>query len=58
MNRNQVKGRVREASGRLKQMTGKLFGNEWLQAKGGLKKAGGKVQTSYGDATDSARKRS
>lgn len=58
MNRNQVKGRVRQATGALKQMTGKLFGSKRLQAKGELKKSGGKIQSGYGDATDDAQKRS
>lgn len=56
MNRNQVKGRVRQQTGQIRQMIGKLFGNKRMQAQGGVEKAGGKIQSGYGDATDSTKK--
>jgi uncharacterized protein YjbJ (UPF0337 family) len=50
MNKNQVKGRVETAKGTIKQATGKVAGNKTLEQKGAVQKAGGKVQTAYGDA--------
>jgi uncharacterized protein YjbJ (UPF0337 family) len=52
MNTHQGKGRVRQVAGRLQQIAGRLFGSKRQQAKGGAKVVGGKVQSSYGDATD------
>ena len=34
MNKDQVKGRVKEAEGKIKEVAGKLVGNEKLEAKG------------------------
>ena len=38
MNRDQVKGRVKESEGKIKEVTGKLVGNETLEAKGKVQK--------------------
>jgi uncharacterized protein YjbJ (UPF0337 family) len=48
-NKDQVKGRVTEAKGKVKEVAGKLVGNEKLEAKGTAQKIAGKVQAKFGD---------
>ena len=52
MNKDQVKGRVEEAKGSVKEATGKAVGNPNLQDKGTLEKASGKAQAGFGDAKE------
>lgn len=52
MNKDQVKGRVEEAKGSVKQTTGKVVGNRELEAEGKVDKAVGKTQANYGDAKE------
>jgi uncharacterized protein YjbJ (UPF0337 family) len=52
MNKDQVKGRVEQATGAVKEIAGKIVGNPDLEAKGTVDKASGKVQTTYGDAKE------
>jgi len=49
MNKDQVKGRVEQAKGSIKEATGKVVGNQKLEAEGKLDKAVGKTQAGYGD---------
>lgn len=49
MNKDQVKGRVNEAEGKMKELAGKLVGNEKLEAKGQAQKILGKAQAKFGD---------
>lgn len=49
MNKDQVKGRVKEAEGKMKEVAGKVVGNEKLEAEGKVDQALGKVQSGYGD---------
>ena len=49
MNKDQIKGRVETAKGQAKQSTGKVLGNKEMEQKGRAQKAGGKLQTGYGD---------
>jgi len=49
MNKDQVKGRVKEAKGKIKELAGKLVGNESLEAKGKVQKTLGKAQAKFGD---------
>jgi len=49
MNKDQVKGRVNEAKGKIKEAAGGLVGNERLKAKGKVQKTLGKAQAKYGD---------
>jgi len=49
MNKDQVKGRVTEAKGRIKELAGKIVGNEKLEAKGSAQKIAGKAEATYGD---------
>jgi len=48
-NKDQVKGRVNEAKGAIKEVAGKLVGNESLEAKGKIQKVIGQAQAKFGD---------
>jgi uncharacterized protein YjbJ (UPF0337 family) len=50
MNKDQVEGRVETAKGAVKEAAGKLVGNDRLTAEGQADQAGGKVQSTVGDA--------
>ena len=49
MNKDQVKGRVKESEGKIKEVAGKLVGNESLEAKGKVQKTLGQAQAKFGD---------
>jgi uncharacterized protein YjbJ (UPF0337 family) len=49
MNKDQAKGRLKEAEGKVKEVAGNLVGNDNLELKGKIQKSGGKVQANYGD---------
>jgi uncharacterized protein YjbJ (UPF0337 family) len=49
MNKDQVKGRIEEAKGKVKEVAGKAVGNEKLENEGTVQKIGGKVQAAVGD---------
>jgi uncharacterized protein YjbJ (UPF0337 family) len=49
MNKNQVKGRVKEVEGMIKEAAGKLVGNEKLEQKGKVQKILGEAQAAVGD---------
>jgi uncharacterized protein YjbJ (UPF0337 family) len=50
MNKDQVKGRVQEAKGKVKEVAGKAVGNRRVEAEGDAEQLAGKVQKTYGDA--------
>jgi uncharacterized protein YjbJ (UPF0337 family) len=50
MNKNQVRGSVKEAAGRIQAGAGKALGSTQQRAKGLAKELEGKVQKGYGDA--------
>jgi uncharacterized protein YjbJ (UPF0337 family) len=50
MNRDQVKGRMKDAGGKIQEKAGKATGNRSQQAKGLVKQGVGKVQKTVGDA--------
>jgi uncharacterized protein YjbJ (UPF0337 family) len=52
MNKDQVKGRVEQAKGSIKETTGKVVGNPNLQGEGAVDKAAGKAQANYGDVKE------
>ena len=58
MNKDQVKGRIKEAKGTVKEVAGKTVGNESLELKGKIQKTVGKVQAGYGDLKDDLKKSS
>ena len=49
MNKDQVKGRVKEVEGKIKEAAGKLVGNDRLEAKGKIQKVLGEAQAKFGD---------
>lgn len=55
MNKDQVKGAVKDAAGKVQRETGELIGSPEQQAKGLAKQAEGKVQKSYGDAKEAVK---
>jgi uncharacterized protein YjbJ (UPF0337 family) len=56
MNKDQVKGRLEEAKGKAKEVTGKAIGNKSLEQKGKVQNVGGKVQAGYGDLKEDIKK--
>jgi uncharacterized protein YjbJ (UPF0337 family) len=52
MNKDQVKGSVKEAAGKVQKNTGKAIGSTEQQAKGMAREAEGKMQKSLGDAKE------
>ena len=55
MNKDQVTGRVDQARGKVKEVAGKVVGNDRLEAEGRAEKAKGKLQTVFGDAKEDAK---
>jgi uncharacterized protein YjbJ (UPF0337 family) len=49
VNKDQVKGRVREAEGKAKEVAGKMAGNGKLALKGSVQRALGAAQAKFGD---------
>ena len=56
MNKDQVNGRVEEAKGKVKEVAGKMVGNEKLELKGKIEKNVGKVQAGLGDLKNDLKK--
>ncbi len=52
MNKDQVKGSVKDAAGKVQREAGKLTGSTEQQAKGLAKQAEGKTQKKLGDAEE------
>ncbi|AYG68461.1 MULTISPECIES: CsbD family protein [unclassified Rhizobium] len=52
MDKNRVKGAVKEATGSIKEAAGKLTGNDRLKAEGAAEKIVGKIQGQVGKAKD------
>ena len=52
MNKDQVKGRYKEAKGKAKEIAGQIVGNKLLEAKGKVQKAAGNLQARLGDLTN------
>ncbi|MFA5941658.1 MAG: CsbD family protein [Sinimarinibacterium sp.] len=49
MNKDQVKGQIKQAKGQIKNVAGKILGDRTMQAKGKIQDAAGKIQEGYGD---------
>lgn len=56
MNRHQLKGRISQARGKVREITGKLFGNKSVEAKGRAQQTGGRIEAGYGDLKDDIQK--
>lgn len=52
INKDQVKGRTEEATGKVKEVIGKVVGNKGLEVKGNIQKNIGAVRASLGDAKE------
>ncbi len=52
MNKDQVKGAVKDAAGKVQSKTGEIIGSKEQQAKGMAKQAEGKTQKNVGDAKE------
>jgi uncharacterized protein YjbJ (UPF0337 family) len=56
MNKDQVKGSLKDAAGKVQREAGELVGSKEQQAKGLAKQAEGKTQKAVGDIKDAAKK--
>ena len=56
MNKDQVKGTVKEAAGKVQEKTGELVGSKTQQAKGMAKEVEGKAQKAAGDVKNAVKK--
>lgn len=52
MNKDQVKGKVKNIGGKIQEEVGKAVGSSEQQAKGLSKQVEGKVQEAYGDVKE------
>ena len=55
MNKDQVKGGIKDIAGKAQEKAGELTGSKEQQAKGLLKQGEGKVQKGFGDVKDAAK---
>ncbi len=56
INKEQVNGRVAEAKGRVKEVTGRIIGDKDLAVKGEAQKIAGVVLATVGDAEEAVKK--
>ena len=56
MNKDQVKGRVDEATGKMKEAAGRTMGHPDLEDRGTAQKVAGKAQKDYGDVKEDLKK--
>ncbi|XAH25746.1 CsbD family protein [Xylophilus sp. GW821-FHT01B05] len=55
MNKNQVEGRAEQAKGKIKELAGKMVGNQRLQGEGLAEQAEGKARAAYGNAKEAVK---
>lgn len=55
MNKDQIKGRIKEAAGETQEQFGKLVGSKEQEAKGHAREFEGKAQKNVGDAREQAK---
>ena len=55
MDKDRVKGKIKDVTGRVERQAGEWTGNEEAQAEGAAKQAEGKVQNAWGQVKDAAR---
>ena len=56
MNRDQIKNRMNEAKGKVKEVTGRMVSDMTLEEKGRIQSTIGKFQAGYGDFHDHQKK--
>ena len=57
MNKDQVRGRLKKAEGKRKEVTGKVLGDKSLEESGKTRKILGNIQAGYGDLKNNLGKR-
>jgi uncharacterized protein YjbJ (UPF0337 family) len=57
MNKDQVKGRVKEAAGKVEKIVGRVIDSPKTEAKGVVKEFAGKVQKTAGDVRNDLTKK-
>jgi uncharacterized protein YjbJ (UPF0337 family) len=55
MNKDQVKGAIKDAAGKIQRKVGEAVGNPKQQVKGAAKQAVGKTQKAAGDVEEAAK---
>lgn len=55
MNKDEVKGKVKDIAGRIQRQAGEWTGDDKSQAKGAARQAEGKVQNAWGKVKDAAK---
>ena len=55
MNKEQVKGRIEEATGKIKEVAGHVVGNKDLEDKGYIQKYAGKARANIGNLAEDHR---
>jgi uncharacterized protein YjbJ (UPF0337 family) len=56
MNKDQVKGKVKDVAGRIERQAGEWTGDEEQQVNGALKQVEGKLQNAWGNAKEAGKK--
>lgn len=56
MNKDQVKGHAEDVKGKIKEVAGKVVGNDKLTAEGQADQLAGKTQAKVGDAKETVKK--
>lgn len=56
MNKDQMKGEVKDIAGKIQEEAGKLVGSKEQQAKGLVKQVEGKIQQGIGDLKETVKK--
>jgi uncharacterized protein YjbJ (UPF0337 family) len=56
MNKDQVRGRIEKAKGKVRELAGRIAGDRTLEEKGRIGKTLGSVRARYGDLKDSLKK--
>ena len=55
MNKHQVEGRTDQATGKIKEVAGRVVGNDKLESEGLADQVKGKAQAGYGDAKENVK---
>ncbi len=55
MDKDRIKGSIRQLAGGLKEAAGKLFGDKKIETEGQIEKAGGAAQNAIGGMKDTIR---
>jgi uncharacterized protein YjbJ (UPF0337 family) len=55
MNKDQVEGRVDQATGKIKELAGKVISSDRLEAEGKADQITGKVKANFGDAKETVK---